>query len=185
MNEIIAEKLRQIQKMEIVKEAVYEFLCAYYDIYIAGLEDPDHPEYPEELILPLNERSSGVCEAMCWLVDNRFDLNEGDCFNPLMMAVTFADAPMTEFLIGHGADANYWPDMDELPGIPITNYYLADIDIAYLNDDLPHERRYVQALLRTATVLLRDGKTGSFRGLCLTADAENREVTLSGPHWKY
>ncbi len=40
---------------------------------------------------------------------------------------------MTEFLIWNGANANYWPDMDEEPEYMRDNYYLEDIDIAYIN----------------------------------------------------
>ena len=86
---------------------------------------------------------------------------------------------MTSFLIRNGADANKWPDMEELPGIPTENYYLVDIDIQYLNECWPRTERYIKALLETARVLLEEGETGSFNGLShFTADAEKRLITI-------
>lgn len=38
----------------------------------------------------------------------------------------------------------------------------------------------IDALLQTAKVLLQEGNTGSFFGICLVADAEKNEVILSG-----
>ena len=103
MNEILLDELKDIQENPAYEDAAYGFLCAYYDCYINSIVEEDI--FPEELVLPLEERPSGVCEGMEWLVKNGCDLNEGSC-NALMMAVAFADAPMTSFLIKHGADAN-------------------------------------------------------------------------------
>lgn len=185
MNGILKSSIDKIRKKELTSEVVYSFLCSYYDEYIEGLDESEDAPYPEELVLPLETRESGVYEAMSWLVDQKYNLDEGECFNPLMMAVSHADAPMTEFLIRNGANANYWPDMDEEPEYMRDNYYLEDIDIAYMDMHWPRSERYVNALLQTARVLLQEGNTGSFFGLCLAADAEKREISLSGPNYLY
>ncbi len=187
MQELLKEKIDNIKKNPCEYEVVYEFLCVYYDDFIwkVGNSGEEKTDYPVELTLELEDRVSGVYEAMVWLVEQGFDLNEGDCFNPLMMAVGSADAPMTRFLILNGADANYWPEMEETPEQFRSNYYLEDIDIAYFNEDPPADKVYVDALLKTTRVLLEDGKTGSFGGLCLLADAEKREISLGSPQYKY
>lgn len=105
--------------------------------------------------------------------------------NPLMMAVGWSDAPMTKYLIEHGADANYWPGMDEEPEFMRDNYYLEDIDVAFLHGEYNHDKSNVDALLQTAIVLMRDGKTGGFSGFCLVADPEKREVSVEPAKYKY
>ena len=182
---ILKEKLDSINNNKNLKTPVYSFLCTYYDEYIDEMDPSENAPFPEELTKPIEDRESGIAEAMKLLVENHYNLDEGDCFNPLMMAVGHADAPMTEFLIANGADAHYWPDMDEPIEKYSGNYYLEDIDIAYFNERWPIDDRYINALLQTAKVLLRDGHTDSFFGLCLNADAEKREITLSAVEWKY
>lgn len=193
MNEILEEKIREIKKNEIDKEVILQFLCAYYDDYINGWAENDYiysdedeeEEFPEELTMPLDERISGVFEAITWLTEQGYDLNEGEDDCPLMMTVGYADAPMTQFLIQHGADPTKWPFMEETPEKMRSNYYLDDIDIAYFDEHWPRTERYVQALLQTAKVLTVDGKLGGYGGLCLLIDEEKREITLGSPKWKY
>lgn len=185
MNEILKETLDKIKNKEITSEVVNAFLCVYYDDYIDGLNKREEASYPEELLLPLEERTSGVYEAMRLLVEQRYDLNEGEEFNPLMITVGNADASMTEFLIKNGADANYWPYMDEEPEYMRDNYYLEDIDTACMAMDWPESERYVYALAQTARVLLEEGNTGSFSGICLKADAEKRQISLPGINYLY
>ena len=185
MHEILLNEMKLIKKQETKDEVVYKILCAYYDAYIEKNANEESNLFPEELLLPLEQRTSGIVEVMEWLVKEGFDLNEGEGFNPLMMAVGHADAAMTSFLIQNGADANYWPDMEEIPESYRDNYYLEDIDIAYYNESWELTENYVMALLNTAKVLLEKGKTGSFYGLCLSADAEKREIQLRGAQYKY
>ncbi len=183
MNEKLQTCINQIKAGRIEKEVVYTFLRTYYNC-IEDMNAAEDAPYPEELTKPLRERKSGVYEAMCWLAQEKYDMNEGDD-TPLLETVAYADAPMTEFLIQNGADANYWPDKDENPEVPKFNYYLEDIDIAYYNENWPLSDRYISALLETAKVLLTQGDTGSFLGLCLSADAEKREITIGGPKYLY
>ncbi len=176
---IIQNCINKIKTGEIRKEAaVIELLDAYYRNCIDTTENDD--SYPEELTIPLEERGFGIYEALLWLANKQYDFNveyEGE--SALMIAVGYADAPMTSFLIQNGADANKWPDMDELPGIPKNNYYLEDIDIQYLNETWPRTETYIKALLETAKVLLKEGGTGSFRGVShFTADEEKHLITL-------
>lgn len=58
-------------------------------------------------------------------------------------------------------------------------------EVAYMDMHWPRSERYVNALLQTTRVLLQEGNTGSFFGLCLAADAEKREISLSGPNYLY
>lgn len=185
MNEILLNRINKIKKHQTSTEVFYDFLCVYYDDYIDVLNESEDAPYPKELTLPLKDRESGIYDAVTWLVEQGYNVNRGDCFNPLMMAVGHADAPMTSFLLQHGADANYWPEMDKSSEPLHDNYYLEDIDIAYLNETWPKSERYIDALLQTAKVLLQEGNTGSFFGICLVADAEKREIILSDCHYKY
>ncbi len=179
--------MNQIQTGEICEDAaVIELLDAYYQNCIGSMDDDDD-SYPEEFTIPLKDRHYGIYEALLWLANEHFDFNseyEGE--SALMMAVECADAPMTSFLIQNGADANKWPDMEELPDIPKSNYYLEDIDIKYLNECWPRTERYIKALLETARVLLDEGKTGSFKGVShFSADAERRIITIAEYLCKY
>ncbi len=187
MNEILEREINAIKRGERDQEVIVHFLEEYYEHYIqstlpGGLsyEVEDCP-YPEELSLPLEKRKSGICDAVNWLIEAGYDPNEGACFNPLMMAVWYEDAFMTEFLISNGADAHRWPDMLESE----PNIYIDHLDIAYFDKAWPLDDRFMQALLETAKVLLRDGKVGSFSGMCLKADAENRTITFSPPRFLY
>lgn len=183
MDEKLQTCINKIKAGKIEKEVVHTFLRTYYDC-IEDMNPAEDAPYPEKLTKPLRERKFGIYEAMSWLAQEKYNMNEGDD-TPLMETVGYADAPMTEFLIQNGANANYWPDMDEIPGIPRSNYYLEDIDIAYFEESWPLSERYINALLETAKVLLSQGNTGSFWGLCLSADAEKREITIGPPKYRY
>lgn len=187
MNEMLEKELNTIKRGERHQEVFLHFLEFYYDIYIqstlpGGLSyEVEECSYPEELTLPLEKRASGISNAVKWLIANGYDPNEGDCFNPLMMAVWYEDAFMTEFLIANGADAHRWPDMLESE----PNIYIDHLDIAYFHKAWPLDDRFMHALLETAKVLLRDGKVGSFFGTCLEADAEKRTITFLPPKFRY
>lgn len=133
-------------------------MCAYYDEYIDGCLDNDYfcddeEDFPEELTKPLAERTSGVYEAITWLVENGYDFDEGESDCPLMMSVGYADAPMTQFLIQHGANLTKCPFIDERVEITQSNYYLDDIEYAYYDRRWQRTERYIQALLQTKKVL--------------------------------
>ena len=128
--------INQIKVGEIRKEAAVVKLLDTYYRYVDSLEADD--SYSEEFTIPLEERKHGIYEALSWLVNEHYDFNaEYECESALALSVGYADAPMTSFLIQNGADANKWPYMGEIPGIPENNYYLEDIDIQYLNETWP------------------------------------------------
>ncbi len=187
MDRTIQNCIAQIKAGEICKEAAaISLLYTYYRECIDTSDNRNAP-YPEELTIPLKERDYGICEALSWLVMEKYDFNteyEGD--SPLMISVGYADEPMTSFLIQNGADANKWPNMGEFPEIPEENFYLVDIDIQYLNECWPRTERYIKALLETAKVLLKEGETGSFNGITsFTADAEKHSISLAGYRCEY
>ncbi len=182
MNEKICECLQNIRKKEITKEAVNYVLNTYYRLWMEIIETD---EFPDEFTTPLIERESGIYEAVKWLSDNGFDMNEGQDDTPLMISVGYADAPMTEFLLKNGADANRWAGKDETPEDMRGNYYLEDIDIAYYNEELSRQDNYVQALLQTTRVLVELGNIGDFNGICLNVDINTREISLSDAKYKY
>lgn len=181
--ETLKKALYNIKNGTYVKDAVSVFLEAYYDDYL-DLFHGNQEDFPEELCIPLHDRESGVFDAIKNLINNGYDVNEGD-FNPLMTAVSHADASMTSFLIANGAKADYWPNMEEVPEPLRENWYLEEIDIAYMNQNWEHSERYVNALLETTRVLLEEGKTGSFFGLCLRADTAKKEISLGEPELRY
>ena len=184
---IMQNCVNHIKTGEIHKEtAVVELLDTYYRECIDDLDD-ENDSYPDELTIPLAERRFGIYEALLWLANEQYDFNaEYDGESALTLAVGYADAPMTSFLIRSGADANKWPDMDELPDIPRSNYYLEDIDIQYLNELCPRTEKYIKALMETARVLLEEGGTGSFKGISrFTADAEKRLITIADYKCEY
>ncbi len=59
------------------------------------------------------------------------------------------------------------------------NYYLADIDIHYMDESFANDKdiEYMRALYRTALVLVEDAHLGPFYGHCLKID-EAGTVTL-------
>ncbi len=154
-------------------------LFALLDAYYYGIEtdvgndsDNDTLTFPNELSQNIDERESGIGNR---LKNIEIDVNSSDgCFNTLMLAVGHADAPMVKFLLEHGADPNVWIGMDEEPNIPKQNWYLEDIDIQYMNESFGNEKcaDYLDALIRTATVLTRYGRLNSFGGICLTVDKD-------------
>ena len=116
------------------------------------------------------------------LLDAGCDVDATDGgFNALMLAVSAGDAPMVQFLIKHGADANKWPDMGEVPSSGEGNYYLDDIDIHFMNECFANEKDvvYLKALHRTALVLTEEARLGPYRGHNLTIDEEGN--VLLGP----
>lgn len=185
MNSILEKALLRIENGIGTDEAISNYLSAYYDVYIREKEKACDRFGELELADPLEERESGVSEGLKRLLEAGFDPNAGEVFNPLMMAVGWSDAPMTKYLIENGADANYWPGMDEEPECMRYNFYLEEIDIAFLHGDHNHDESNVDALLQIAVVLISCGNTGGFLGFCLKADPEKREVSVSGFEPKY
>lgn len=139
MTVILEERMEEIRNVKIAEYQVLRLLEAYYDTYIediCAVRDPDG--YPVELTLPLEDRESGMLEAMDELTHTGYDLDEGDFYNPLMISVGYADAPMTRYLLEHGADPCYWTGIEEEPLFMRRNYYYDDIDIAYFDERWKH-----------------------------------------------
>lgn len=81
MNEILKDIITDIKKKAIKKEFINSLLNAYYDYVYEILdeefyavyngideEDDDGFYYPEELILPIEQRESKIFEAMEWVI---------------------------------------------------------------------------------------------------------------------
>ena len=62
---------------------------------------------------------------------------------------------------------------------------MESLDIQYYDETFELSKNYVNALLKTAEVLLRYGKTGNFHGLCLSADEQKREILFSNVNYRY
>lgn len=91
---------------------LHDYLRSYYqshiyhwDVYI-NMDIDDIPEepFPEELTQALEIRRSEVLKHLNWFFENGADPNCGNNEYPLMRAVGNLDAPMTEYLIQHGAN---------------------------------------------------------------------------------
>lgn len=163
-----------------------DFLYFYYDdliykIYESDEDDPDKP-FPKEITLPLKEREYPIEENLLALLEAGYDFNTlcGDDNYPLMPAVGALDAPMTEFMISHGADPALYPESDNPHD---GNYYFESLDISALHEGfgIDADRAVFDAIMKVAIVLGRAGVRG--QGLCLTI--KDHEVTLHGPEMKY
>ncbi len=170
--------------------AIYELIDTYYQqvVYISPeADDIADGSFSEELKQSVEDRASGIMLALMQLINAGHDVNgTNGCFNAMMLAVGYGDAPMVQFLIENGADVNTWPDMEELSeGMP-DNYYLEDIDIHFMDECLANDKdlEYMEALYKTALVLSKVGHLGPFSGYCLTIDQDGN-VSLSPPRMKY
>ena len=187
MNEKLIQFLQEIQAGNVSEDAVYALLDLYYAQVIYKMDasyDTGYIGFPAELQQRLEIRQSGIYEVLEALIAKGCDVNAGDGWNALMLAVGFADAPMTAWLLGHGADAHTWPDMAEPQGTIPQNYYLEDIDIHYMEASFEDEEMYRNALKRTAEVLVQSGGLKEFSGYSLQVDAAGN-VTIKSPQQKY
>ena len=179
--------LSRIESGEVKTACVYETVDTYYQCVIGKIDELDDDDvyeeapFPEEFLLPVEDRRSGIGDALIQLINAGHHVDDADGgFNALMLAVGSGDAPMVRFLINHGADANKWPEMDETPLPGEGNYYLDDIDIHYMDESFANDKdiEYMKALHRTALVLVEDAHLGPYSGYCLKID-ENGNVSLS------
>lgn len=186
MDIIIEKCLNEILDGKVKEYPMLYLLNVYYQDYISAIRDKQENEnaYPLELSLPLIDRESGIYEAIENLCIRKVNFDEGDFYNPLMVAVAEADASMTEYLIIHGSDPGYWIDKEDNE-LPPWNYYYEDIDMAYLNERWDRDERFVSALLKTAMILSTSGNLGDFSGLCLKVDTKKNDITLSNMALRY
>lgn len=172
--EVFNSMLQERERYDLV-----DFLYSYYDNVIYKIYekteddlDDDDEAFPKELTLPLEQREYPIREQLLALLDAGYDLNApcGEDDYPLMRAVGFLDAPMTEFMIAHGADPFLYPN----PSDPCRgNYYFDDLDIHAMNESFVTDanRDVFDAILRVAVVLGRAGVRGN--GHCLTIDDDS------------
>ena len=180
--------IRKIESGELTEACIYELLDTYYQLVIwksdnsdceDDLQDAETP-FPEDFLLPVDDRSSGIGAALTQLLAAGHDVDGTDGYsNALMIAVGNGDAPMVHFLLQHGANAESWPMMDDDLTGHNSNYYLEDIDINFMNECYANDRDpdYLQALYRTALVLVEDAHLGPYSGYCLKIDNDGN-VTL-------
>lgn len=194
MNKILEKCLMDIEAKAIEKNGALRLLEAYYEesglLYEAEDEDTcltnetgDEVIHPKELRRPLEERSGDILDAMNRIIKWGLDLNEGDCYNPLMMAVGYCDAAMTEFLITHGADPNYIPDDDGADSD--TNWYYDELDLAYFDEYWKRGNETNRAIMDTAKVLVTKGNLGEYQGYCLKIDTVERKIMVSPPEYLF
>lgn len=163
-----------------------DFLYSYYEDLVYKTYEPEeqrpNESVPKEITLPLEEREYPIKKQLLALLDAGYDFNTlcGEDDYPLMRAVGFLDAPMTEFMIAHGADPFLYPDADDLHW---GNYYFEDLDITAMHEGFANDadRGVLDAVMKVAIVLGRAGVRG--QGNCLTI--QDHEVTLNGPKMKY
>lgn len=169
---------------------VYHLLDTYYHGTVGkigelnGEDDAVYEKstFPEEFLLPVEDRDSGIGFALTHLLDEGYDVDGTDgYFNALMLAVGSGDAPMVHFLIKHGADVNSWPGKGEEPALGENNYYLDDIDIHYMDGCFANDKdiMYLEALHRTALALVESAHLGPYSGYSLKI-SEDGTVSL-GP----
>lgn len=167
---------------------IYDLLCAYYDGEIfKGIELDD---INSEIYLPLEQRPSGILEALGILISRENNINDESDWTPLMMSVVNLDYYMTEYLIMHNANPNFWCDREDdirehqIMGISMDNYYLEDIDTRILWGLNFSEKLVTDNILRLKLILEFEG-VESFFGLCLSADKEHKEIKISSLQLKY
>ncbi|MBR5595863.1 MAG: hypothetical protein IKW30_00455 [Lachnospiraceae bacterium] len=161
-----------------------DFLNRYY---IYEIEESELSFWEEEIFIPLEERKSGVFEALEYLVPRERNINNESAITALELAVGHIDYYMAEYLIAHGANPNFWEEREEElkePG-PHNNWYLEDLDVAVINDlEIEHEVVY-EHVLKLIKLLTEAGELESFSGLCLAYDSETGEIELHKLRMKY
>ena len=190
MNKLISEILERAKE-----EKSFRLLIDHYyqergnkDLSDEADEEKDIWAFAGEQTLPVEERSSGICEAINELLEAGYNIDKEDgYFNALMLAVGSADPHMTEYLIRKGADPTKWPGYDEAEWWEKDrNWYLEDIDIAIF-DELSYcepDMNFLQALADTVHVLVDVGGLRDFGGLCLAVD-ENGKIDIHPARMKY
>ena len=168
------------------------FLDHYYQliIYSPITEDEDYyddgSEFADELLLPLAERSYDILTKLQWMFDNGVDPNAGGEWTPLMPPVAFLDYAMTEFLLEHGANAQF--DIEEESEIPYGcgNYYIDDLDVTALNYSFePNAKKVVfDQILKIATLFAKYGVT-DVHTHCIDIDSKTRSVSVTQASVKY
>ena len=183
MHEILQKHLNKPK----AEQHFAEMIDDYYWFLTREETEEDDDEYGEGYY-PLEERNSGIYEAINLLIQNELDLNEeykGTV--ALEYAVAWPDHYMAEYLIKHGADPNIWGDMyaDGPLGL-LTNWYLDDIDIGLFDELISNEpdEVMIDALVKTAHVLVDIGGLRSYTGLCLKIE-EDGSGSISAPKLKY
>ena len=171
---------------------LYEFLAHYYQLVIykpiSENEDfyDDGSYYSDELLLPLAERSHDILTKIQWLMDNGADPNAGGDWLPLMPPVAFLDYAMTEYLLEHGASAQF--DIEEDSEIPYGcgNYYIDDLDVTALNYSFePNAKKLVfDQILKIATLFAKYGVT-DVHTHCIDIDSKTRSVSVTQARVKY
>ena len=192
MDKKLQAALERIAEETINGGHIFELVDTYYQCVIMKIDEhdnedePDDQPFPDELYQPLEQRDSGIFEALSILLKQGHDVNdEADGINSLMLSVANADVHMTKYLIEHGANPNNCPDMDNESLYPKSeNYYLEDIDLKYTDACFGNDERYKESLLQTAQVLVEGGGLKSFGGLCLLVDSSGN-VSLELPKKKY
>ena len=172
INEIKAhiEAGKDINQFHGEKTALFCFLDSYYQLDIND---------DEELQLPLAQRKGNVCNHLKWLFVHGADINGGNDWKPLMLAVGNLDVAMTEYLLNRGADPHY-----DLPneGIPYGcgNYYIDNLDIAALDESFEAhpDKAVFDRILRIAVLLARHG-VSDVHTHCISIDSLTRTVRVS------
>ena len=176
----------RIECGDLKSACIFELLDSYYDHAFWRLDDLGNNEgllykiplpFPVELLLPVENRGSGIGALLNHLLNKGHDIDaEKDGYNALKLAVSYGDALMVRFLIQHGADAKSWPGMDD--DHIHRNYYLDNIDLmyAYYSSKDFHDfidTDHLKALHRTALVFSEDALLRPYKGKhCLTIDED-------------
>lgn len=167
--------LKKIQTKQINKNQLIYLLDNYYQCVIYKIDELTDEEiyekedesFPEELVLPLENRKSGILEALNLVLQMNPNVNENtDSENALMIAVGNADSFIVEYLLEKGANPLKWPNPEE----DETNYYLNDLDIHYMNYSFENRKDeiYEKALFNTANSLVSKGNLPDYQGYCLS-----------------
>lgn len=159
------------------KQIIYGLLCTYYNGEI--FEELEIDDVKSEVYIPLEQRPSGIFEALEILMPMENDINdESDC-TALIMSVCNLDYYMTEYLIEHGANPLYWYGREddiklyESTGIPMNNFYLEDIDIRLMDTSNWSQKIVSDCIFKLTKIILECDGVESFFGICLSADKEN------------
>ena len=177
MEKELKRVLEDIENGEITASYVVRLLETYYYGLIYPEKDLDIAEnlvtsFPEELTQPLDQRISGIGEAMQQLIGKGYGLNEfsEDSECALTLSVGGVDAPMTEWLLQHGADPHIWPDMSETAPWE-QNYYLDDLDI-HFQDDYTERISLEKSILDTVRVIAVNSDLRNYSGFNFSIDSE-------------
>ena len=174
MNNKLEKIIKEIQTKQINKNQLIYLLDNYYQCVIYNIDEltddeiyeKDDEFFPEELTLPLENRKSGILEALNLVLNINPNVNENTgSENALMVAVGNSDSFIVEYLIAKGANPLKWPNLEE----DETNYYLDDLDIHYMNYSFENRKDeiYEKALFNTAKSLVSKGNLSDYQGYCL------------------